>query len=479
MQTYQTDVVVIGAGAIGSAIARELSKYDVDVMLIEKNEDVGGDASKSNSATIVSGYDAPNGSLEAKLSVASNAMFDQVTKELDVHFRRIGAIQVAFTDEDVKVLEANKKKAIANGVFDVEILSGEKVREMEPMLSKDIKAGLLIPKESLVDVFEYMTALVENAVDNGVRLMTSTKALEIRKEGGKVRSVLTDKGEIFAEYVINAAALYCDELAETVGKCYFRNYPRKGEFFVLDKQLPYAPDHIIVPIPTPLTRGKLVTPSIEGNLLIGPTAVNQEDKEDKSTTKEGLDSILHDIRKMLPQVDPRDSVTQFAGLRPARDPAEWSIKAFDDLKGYIEVNGITQGVSVSLATGVYVRELLEEQGLKLKRKDDYNPYRKSIKKFRECSEEEQEALVKQDSRYGNIICRCETVTEAEIVEAIRRGAHSVDAIKRRLRAGMGRCQGGFCGPRVVEILSRELGIQPEQVCKNEKGSEMLTGKNKP
>ena len=202
MQTYQTDVVVIGAGAIGSAIARELSKYDVDVMLIEKNEDVGGDASKSNSATIVSGYDAPNGSLEAKLSVASNAMFDQVTKELDVHFRRIGAIQVAFTDEDVKVLEANKKKAIANGVFDVEILSGEKVREMEPMLSKDIKAGLLIPKESLVDVFEYMTALVENAVDNGVRLMTSTKALEIRKEGGKVRSVLTDKGEIFAEYVM-------------------------------------------------------------------------------------------------------------------------------------------------------------------------------------------------------------------------------------------------------------------------------------
>ena len=190
MQTYQTDVVVIGAGAIGSAIARELSKYDVDVMLIEKNEDVGGDASKSNSATIVSGYDAPNGSLEAKLSVASNAMFDQVTKELDVHFRRIGAIQVAFTDEDVKVLEANKKKAIANGVFDVEILSGEKVREMEPMLSKDIKAGLLIPKESLVDVFEYMTALVENAVDNGVRLMTSTKALEIRKDGGNSGKML-------------------------------------------------------------------------------------------------------------------------------------------------------------------------------------------------------------------------------------------------------------------------------------------------
>lgn len=478
MKIYQTDVVVVGAGAIGCALARELSKYDVDVMLVEKKEDVGGDASRSNSATIVSGYDCPPGSLESYLSVHSNPMFDKVTKELDVEFKRIGAIQVAFTDEDVEVLKKNKKKAIENGVFDVELISGGKVREMEPSLSKDIKAGLYIPRESIVEVFDLLVAYVENAVDNGVRLLTSTKVERITTENGAVKSVLTDKGEILTKYVVNAAALYCDEIADTVGKKYFRNYPRKGEFYVLDKNLPYATKHMIAPIPTPITRGKLITPSMEGNLLIGPTAVNLEDKEDKSTTKEGLDSIFEDIRKMLPDVNPRDSVTQFAGLRPSRDPAEYSIKAFDDLKGYIEVNGITQGVSCSLAAGVYVTELLEENGLELVRKDNYNPYRKKMKLFRECTKEEQAELIKQDIRYGNVICRCETVTEAEICEAIRRGAHSVDAIKRRLRAGMGRCQGGFCGPRVVEILARELHIDPTEVCKNEKGSEMLVSLNK-
>lgn len=478
MKTYQTDVVVIGAGAIGSAIARELSKYEVDVILVEKKEDVGGDASRTNSATIVSGYDSPVGSLESYLSVHSNPMFDQVTEDLEVDFKRIGAIQVGFTDEDVEVLKAHEKKAIANGVFDVELLSGDKVREMEPSLSKDIKAGLYIPKEGLVNVFDLLTAYVENAVDNGVRLMTSTKVERIQTAYGAVQSVITDQGEIRTTYVINAAALYCDELADTVGKKYFRNYPRKGEFFVLEKELPYATKRMIAPIPTPVTRGKLITPSMEGNLLIGPTAEDIEDKEDKSTTRAGLNSILEDIRKMLPDVNPRDSVTQFAGLRPARDPAEYSIKAFEDLSGYIEVNGITQGVSCSLATGVYVAKLLEDNGLKLVRKDNFNPYRKRIKLFRESSKEEQQELVKMDSRYGNIICRCEIVTEAEICEAIRRGARSVDAIKRRLRAGMGRCQGGFCGPRVVEILARELGIDPTEVCKNEKGSEMLSGVNK-
>lgn len=478
MSTYRTDVVVIGAGAIGSAVARELSKYDLDVILVEKKEDVGGDASRTNSATIVSGYDAPEGSLESYLAVNSNPMFDRVTKELEVDFKRIGAIQVGFSKEDISVLKENEKKAIANGVMDVELISGDKVREMEPGLSKDIKAGLYVPRESIINVFDLLTAYVENAVDNGVRLMTSNAVQKIAAENGKVKAVVTDRGDIETKYVVNAAALHCDEIADTVGKRYFRNYPRKGEFFVLEKDLPYATARMIAPIPTPLTRGKLITPSIDGNLLIGPTAENIEDKEDKATTREGLDSIVEDIRKILPAVNPRDSVTQFAGLRPAREPAEYSIKAFDDLHGYIEVNGISQGVSCSLAAGVYVAKLLEENGLPLIRKDSYNPYRKRIKLFRECSEEEQEVLVKNNSGYGNVICRCEIVTEAEICEAIKRGARSVDAVKRRLRAGMGRCQGGFCGPRVVEILARELEIDPTQVCKNEKGSEMLWKINK-
>ena len=478
MKTYNTDVVVVGAGAIGSAVARELSKYEVDVILLEKSEDIGGDASKSNSATIVSGYDTPPGSFESWMQTASNPLFDKVTEDLDVAFKRIGTIQVAFSDEEVEVLKENKRKASENGVFDVELIPGEKVRELEPNLSEEIKAGLLIPKEGIVDLFELLIAYVENAVDNGVKLMTSTKATRITAGNGAVKSVVTDKCEIFTKYVINAAALYCDELADTVGKKYFRNYPRKGEMYLLDKHLSYSTNHIIAPIPTPITRGKLITPTMDGNMMLGPTAQNLEDKTDKSTTREGLESILADTRRMVPAINPKDSVTQFAGLRPARDPAEYSIKAFEDLHGYIEINGIMQGVSCSLAAAVYVAQLLEDQGLKLVKKINFNPYRKSIKKFRDCSKEEQAELILKDPRYGNVICRCETVTEAEVVEAIKRGSHSVDSIKRRLRAGMGRCQGGFCGPRVVEILARELGISPLEVCKNEKGSEILAAVNK-
>ncbi len=478
MMKQKTDVVIVGAGAIGSAIARELSKYKLDIVLLEKNEDIGGDASKSNSATIICGYDSPPGTLESKLAVASNPMFDKVCEQLDVEFKRIGALQLAFRKEDLKTLKENQQKALANGVYDTELLTGDEARKLEPQLSENVKGALYIPRESILNVFELLSAYVENAVENGVTLMTSTRAIRINQKDRKVISVTTDRGDITTRFVINAAAIYADELAKTVGLCDFRNYPRKGEMYVLDKNLPYAPKYILAPIPTPITRGKLITPSIDGNLIVGPTAVNLEDKTDKATTAEGLQSILDDVRRMIPSINPRDSVTQFAGLRPARDPAGYSIRAFEELGGYIEVNGISQGVSCSLATAVYVRNLLEEQGLVLKRKENFNPYRKKIVKFSECSREEQERLIKENPKYGNIICRCETISEAEIIEAIKRGARSIDGVKRRVRAGMGRCQGGFCSPRVVEILARELGVSPEKICKNEPGSELLVKENR-
>lgn len=468
-------VVIIGAGAIGSALARELSKYDLNIVLIEKNEDIGGCASKSNSATIVTGYDSPPGSLESILSVNSNPMFDAVCEELEVPFKRIGALQVGYSDEDLEKLHQGHKKAMDNGVFDVEFITGEEARRREPVLSKNVKGALYIPRESIINVFELLAGYVENAKENGVTVMTGTKVLSIEEKNGKVTGVTTTEGDIPTDYVVNAAALYADEIAKTVGLCDFRNYPRKGQIFVLDKNLPYAPKHVIVPIPTPLTRGKLLTPSIDGNLLVGPTAENLEDKGDKSTTAAGLADILADVRRMVPEIDPRDSVTQFAGLRPARDPAEYSIRAFDELHGYIEVNGITQGVSCSLSASKWITELLRSRGLELRRKTDFQPRRKAIVKFSECSRDEQSRLIAEDSRYGNIICRCETVSEAEIVEAIRRGARSMDAIKRRVRSGMGRCQGGFCGPRIVEILARELLESPEEVRKNEPGSMLLVG----
>lgn len=475
MNSQEKDVVVIGAGAIGSAIARELSKYELDVVLVEKNEDVGGCASKSNSGTIVTGYDSPPGSLESILSVNSNPMFDKVCEELEVPFKRIGALQVGYSDEDLETLHEGHRKAIENRVLDVELIGGDEARRREPALSGEVTGALYIPREGIVNVFDLLTAYAENAAENGVEVLTSTRALSIEKKNGRVTAVKTDRGDISTRYVINAAALHADEIADTVGLKYFRNYPRKGQFFVLDKNLPYAPKHIIAPIPTPITRGKLLTPSIDGNLLVGPTAENLEDKNDKSTTAAGLADILKEVRRMVPAINPRDSVTQFAGLRPARDPAEYSIRAFDELHGYIEVNGITQGVSCSLSASVWVAELLKSRGLEFRRKGDYRPHRKAIVKFSECGREEQARLIAADPRYGNIICRCETVSEAEIVEAIRRGARSMDAIKRRVRAGMGRCQGGFCGPRVVEILARELGRHPEEICKNEPGSMLLAG----
>lgn len=476
----KTDVVVIGAGAVGSAIARELSRYQLDVVLVEKNEDVGGDASKTNSAMIICGYDTPPNTLENKLIMASNAMFDKISKDLDVPFNRIGALQIAKTKEELISLEKNRKKAIENGVFDIEQLTPSRIKEMEPNLTENIAGGLYIPRESIIDVFELIVAYVENAVDNGVKLMLSTKVTGITKEDGKVRSVITDRGEIQTRYVINAAALYADKIAETVGLADFKNYPRKGEFYILDKNLPYMPNHMIMPIPTPITRGKLIVPTIHGNLLLGPTAIDSTDRVDKSTTKEGLNSIINEVRQMIPAINPKDAVTQFAGLRPARTPSGYTIRSFEVLKGYIEATGILTGISGSPAIASYVVNMLSDEGLELKIKDNFNPYRVGIKKFTEMSEKEQAEIVAENPSYGNIICRCETISESEIVQAIRRNppARSLDAVKRRVRAGMGRCQGGFCSTKVVEIIAKELGIKPEEVCKNEKGSELIINKNR-
>jgi glycerol-3-phosphate dehydrogenase len=478
MPKLKADVVVVGAGVMGSAIARELSKYQVDVILIDRNEDVGGEASLANNASVICGYDFVPGSLDSQMAVAASPMFDKLAKDLDIHFERIGALQVALTEEEMDTLVETHQLALKNGVYDVELISGDEARRMEPNLSEYVLGAMVIPRQAIIDVFGLVVAYTENAADNGVRLMLGTKALEIRKENGVVRSVVTTRGEIETRFVVNAAGLHADALAQTAGICDFENYPRKGEFFVLDKKLPYKPKHIIASVPTALSRGKLLTPSVEGNLLLGPTADNIKDKSDTATSRQGLAEVLADVQKKIPAVSSRDSVTQFTGLRPKRIPDELSIRAVKGVSGYIEANGSSAGVTVSPAAAVYTAELLKRERLALVRKPDFNPIRRSIRKFGGATPGEREALIKEDSRYANIICRCEIVSEAEIVEAISRGASSVDAIKRRLRAGMGRCQGGFCLPRVIEIMARELHVPAEQIRKNEPGSEYLTGPNK-
>ena len=477
----KTDVVVIGAGAVGCAIARELSKYDVKVIVVDKNEDVGGDASKSNSAIIHTGYDATPGTLESQLVVAANPMYDQLVKELDVPFKRIGAILPAITDEQFEKLPEIKEKAFKNHVYDVEFKTGKELLEIEPNLNPQVKGGLVIPRESIIDPFIYVQALAENAYENGVEFMLKTKVTDIKTENGAIKSVVTTNGEIETRYVINSAALYCDEIAAMVGKADYKVVARKGQFYILDKNTTCKVEHIVLPIPTKVTKGKLMCPTIHGNMLVGPTAEEQESKIDKSTTAEGLESIATDVRNLVPNVNLRDTITQYSGLRPNRNPEGLHFDMYDDLKGYVNLSGVrSTGLTLSVAMGKYVVQQILMHGEKLKLKENFNPYRKGVIKFSEQTPEVQDKLIKENPLYGNIVCRCESITEGEIMDAIHRplGAKSVDGVKRRVRAGMGRCQGGFCGPKVIEILARELKVSPAEINKNNDGSYMVTGKTR-
>ena len=477
----KTDVVIIGAGAVGCAVARELSKYQIDVLVVDQRDDIGGNASKSNSAIIHTGYDATPGTLESQLVVAANPMYDELTRDLEIPFRRIGAILPAFTEEQFEKLPAIKEKAFQNHVYDVEYLSKEELLEREPELNTEVKGGLFIPRESIIDPFIHVQALAENANENGVEFLLNTEVTDIIVEAGEIKAVETSAGTIETDYVVNVAALQCDEIAAMVGKAEYKVVARRGQFYILDKNTSCKVNHIVLPIPTKVTKGKLMTPTIHGNMLVGPTAEDLDNKVDVSVTTEGLDSIYADVSKMIPRVNVRDTITQYSGLRPNRNPEGLHVDVYDDLKGYVNLSGVrSTGLTLSVAMGKYVVEKLKEIGCPLALKENFKATRKGIPIFHKMSREEQEEMIQRNPLYGTVICRCETITEGEIVDAIRRplGAKTVDAVKRRVRAGMGRCQAGFCGPRVLEILARELKVSPEQINKNLKGSYMVVGKNK-
>ncbi len=474
----KTDVVVIGAGAVGCAIARELSKYKVNVIVVDKNEDVGGDASKSNSAIIHTGYDAAPETLESRLVVAANPMYDEICRDLEVPFKRIGAILPAITDEQFEKLPEIKEKAFRNHVYDVEYMSREELLKMEPELNPEVKGGLYIPRESIIDPFILVQALAENANANGVEFMLGAKVTDIKTENGAIKSVVTEKGEIETKYVINSAGLYCDEIAEMVGKADYKVVARKGQFYILDNKTSCRVNKIVLPIPTKITKGKLMCPTIHGNMLVGPTAEDQPSKTDKSTSSEGLESIARDVRNLVPNVNLRDTITQYSGLRPNRNPEGLNFNMYEDLFGYVNLSGVrSTGLTLSVAMGKYVVDRLIAAGSGFVLKDNFIKTRKGIVKFSEQTREVQEMLVKENPLYGNVVCRCETITEAEILDAIHRplGAKSVDGVKRRVRAGMGRCQSGFCGPKVIEILARELKVNPADINKNDPSSYMTVG----
>ena len=475
----RTNVVVIGAGAVGCAVARELSKYKIDVVVVDKNEDIGGDASKSNCAFIHTGYDASPGTLESQLVVAANPMYDELARDLDVPFKRIGAILPAITQEQYEKLPEIKAKAFKNRVYDVEYKTGEELLAMEPNLNPEVKGGLYIPRESIIDPFILVQALAENANENGVSFLLNTKVTGIQTENGKVKAVETTGGIIETDYVINAAALYCDEIAAMVGKADYKVVARRGQFYILDKNTSCQVEHIVLPIPTKVTKGKLMCPTIHGNMLVGPTAEDLDNKTDKSVTPEGLQSIVDDVKRLIPGVNVKDTITQYSGLRPNRNPEGLHVDMWEDLEGFVNLSGVrSTGLTLSVAMGKYVAQLLIDHGAPILFKEDFKKTRKGIVRFHELDREAKEKLIKENPAYGTVICRCETITEGEILDCIRRplGARSMDAVKRRVRAGMGRCQGGFCGPKVIEILAKEWNIPVEQVNKNNAGSYMVTGR---
>ena len=474
------DVAIIGAGVIGASIFRELTKYDLKVTVLEKENDVSMGTSKANSAIVHAGYDPKVGTLMAKYNVKGNEMFEDLCKELSVPFKRNGSLIIAFSEEDMETVKNLYENGNKIGVKGLQILSKEEVLEKEPNLSHDIVGALYAPTGGIVGPYEYTIALMENAVSNGGELKLRSEVKNIEKENDIFKITTTDGKVIEAKYVINAAGVHADEIHNLIAKESFKIIPRKGEYFVMDKTQGKLVSSTIFQCPSKLGKGILVTPTVHGNLLVGPDAQDIEDKEDKSTAAERLDYIRETSKRTTNKVNFRESIRNFAGLRATPDRGDFIVEEAEDVKNFIDVAGIkSPGLSSAPAIAEDVVKILNGCGLELKENKNFNPRREEIV-FMELSPEEKAEVIKKDPRYGKIICRCESITEGEIVNAIHIsfGNITLDGVKGRCRPGMGRCQGGFCGPKVQEIIARELNIPMEDIYQEKDGSYILVGKTK-
>ena len=479
------DVAIIGAGVIGSAIARELSRYQANICVIEREEDVCNGTSKANSAIIHAGFDAKPGSLKAKLNVRGNEMMDTLSKELDIPFKRNGSLVVCTKDQDRSGLDELLEKAELNGVPGCKILEREELIKLEPNLSDDVTCALYAPTGGIVCPFHMTMAFAENACMNGVTFFLNTKVTGIQKskEGYTIQTLHTDSNveELFhAKVVINAAGVYADELNNMVSENKLHITARKGEYCLLDKDAGAHVAHTIFQLPSKMGKGVLVSPTVHGNLLVGPTALDVEDKEALNTTGEGLGSLAATSALSVKNVPLRQVITSFAGLRAHEDGNDFVLGEAADAKGFINAAGIeSPGLSSAPAIGEMLAGIAKDI-LGLTEKEEFIATRKGILHPETLSLEERNELIKDCPAYGNIICRCEMISEGEILDAIHRplGARSLDGVKRRTRAGMGRCQSGFCSPRTMEILERELSMSMYDVTKNGIGSSFVVGKNK-
>lgn len=469
------DVAVIGAGVCGAATARLLSRYDLRVVLAEREADVSFGTSKANSGIVHGGFHHGSSFLKTRLEVAGASMFDRLKEELGFPFERCGILVAAMHPDELPVIEHLREQGLANGVTNLESCSRERMLELEPKLAPEVCGGLYAPDGGIVEPYRYVFALVENARDNGTVLETGFDAVSARREGDHWVIGAADGRVLRARYAVNAAGLHADRVSAAFGAETFSIKPRKGEYFLLDRLAPGHPGRVVFPVPNSVSKGMLVIPTVEGTTLIGPTAEAVEDKGDLSTTAPQLERIVASARALIPSVSERDVITSFSGLRPTLHE-DFFIAPSESVPALIHVAGIqSPGLTASPAIAEYVADLLSEQGLELAEKAGWNPRVEPPVRPSGLSPEARAALVEKDPAWGRIVCRCEEVSEAEIVEAIRHGHRTLDGIKFYTRAQMGRCQGGFCTYRILRILMRETGMSWEDVTKRGKGTEVLGG----
>jgi len=476
------DVIIIGGGITGTAIAHELSKYEIKTGLLERGMDIGIGATKGNGGVVHQGYDPKPGSLKAKINVEGANMYPRLSRELDFGMINPGLFVIGFGPADLEVLRYKRDNGIKNGVKGLEIISAEQMRTIEPHLAPNVTQGLYAPTTTVVDTFEVAIAFAENAKENGVDIFTNQKVLAIEKNKNGFM-IKTKNADFTCDYIVNAAGNHADDVAKLLDIYEYEIKPRHGDLLVLDKDLSFKPKTVMFPVPSPDSKGIACIPTIHGNTIIGSTATMLDNKEDVPNYGHGIQELIDGIHRILPELETNRVIRTFAGLRPVviNNNNDFFIAESQTVNGFIHVAGIqSPGVASAPAIGEHVRDLLANAGLSLKNKPGYNPYRQKKIVFNLLTIEEQDELIHKNAAYGKIVCRCETVTEGEIIDAIHGviGAQTFDAIKRRTRTGMGRCQSGFCQYKVLSIIARELAMPMDQVLLEDLGTELLYGKVK-
>ncbi|MDR1136697.1 MAG: NAD(P)/FAD-dependent oxidoreductase [Synergistaceae bacterium] len=478
------DVIIVGAGISGGTIARELSRYDLKTAVLERAWDIPYGSSRANSSMIHGGFDDKPGTGKARFCPTGNKMYHALHEELDFKFKNCGSFVCAIGPEEEKHLEMLFGQGKANGVQGIEIISGDTLRAREPNVSHEITAALWSPTAAIVNNFEASLAFIENARQNGVDLFMRTEVtgLLFSEDGSRIRGVSTNRGDFTARVVINAAGVNADKISKMAGDDSFIIHPTRGEYFIFDRRVGDIVTSFFFSCPSDKGKGVTVTSTADDNLLIGPTSVHQTDREDRATTRPGLEEVFEGAMRLIPKIPRSMAITTFSGVRANSKSGDFHINALSKPRGFVNVAAIkSPGFTSAPAIAAYVVDTVKETMgdlVKFVPNRNFVPERRHIPRFADMSMEEKRRLAKTDPKWGQIVCRCESVTEAQVVEAIRRGARTLAGVKLWVRPTTGRCQGGFCTPRVVEILARELGVSPLEITRHGDDSYMLTGATK-